>query len=171
MSHLHQAVLILSIFYLYSGVRKFSCLSSITVLACQRSSRFGRGHSPCVTVVSPPNAVMAVKTHTEVAKKANPRLLYIVLPFGAVSRIIHSGQSVNSASVTLTARETSIFCAQPILIPQAQLSLLGFSLSLKRFSGIITLQKPSKSLLALLLPRVIGHAAVSYSYAFNIFCA
>lgn len=26
MSHLHQAVLILSIFYVYSGVRKFSCL-------------------------------------------------------------------------------------------------------------------------------------------------
>lgn len=94
--------------------------------------------------ISPPNAGMAVKTHTEVAKKANPRLLYIALPFGAVSRIIHSDQFTHSASITLTARDTSIFYAQPFFNPTGSSYLYLFSLSQKRFSEIITLQKPSK---------------------------
>lgn len=86
----------------------------LTAHACQRSTRFGRRHFPWrYDDISPPNADIAVKTYTKFATKANPRLLYIVLSFGAVSRIIHSDPSFLPLSRSF-AQITSIFLCPTI---------------------------------------------------------
>lgn len=94
----------------------------LTVRACRRSTRFGRRHFACVTMISPPNADIAVKTYTKFATQANPHLSYIVLSFCAVSRIIHSDPSFLPLSRSF-AQITSIFLCPTISTQRAQRSL------------------------------------------------
>lgn len=146
----------------------------LTVRACQRSTRFGRRHFPCVTMITPPNADIAVKTHTKFATKANPRLLYIVLSFGAVSSD-HSFRSHHSCRCHVHLHKSHLFFVPYHFLYNRLSNPYLFPLSLERFTLRITLRKPSKDPQRAFspspLPRGIGHAALSYSLAaVNLLC-
>lgn len=115
----------------------------LTVRACQRSTRFGRRHFPCVTMISPPNADIAVKTHTRFATKANPRLLYIVLSFGAVSSN-YSFRSHHSSLCHAHLHKSHLSFVSFYFLYNRLSDPYLFSLSLERFTLRITLRKPSK---------------------------
>lgn len=115
----------------------------LTVRECQRSTRFGRRHFPRATMISPPNAGIAVKTHTKFATKANPRLLYIVLSFGAVSSN-HSFRSHRSCLCHAHFHKSHLFFVPYYFLYNRLSDPYLFSLSLERFALSITLRKPSK---------------------------
>lgn len=94
----------------------------LTVCACQRSTRFGRRHFPFVTMISPPNVDIAVRTNTRFATKANPRLLYIVLFRRSVFKLFIQIPSFQPLSRSF-AQITSIFFALLFPIQQTQWSL------------------------------------------------
>lgn len=108
-------------------------------------------------------------------KKANPRLLYIVLSFGAVSSN-HSFRSHHSCLCHAHLHKSHLFFVPYYFLYNRLSDPYLFSLSLERFPLRITLRKPSKDPQRVFspspLPRGIGHAALSYSLAAaNLFCA
>lgn len=147
----------------------------LTVRACQRFTRFGRRHFPCVTMVSPTNADIAVKTHTKFATEANSLLLYIVLSFSAVSSNLPS-RSIIPTSVKLICTNHICFFVPNYFLYYRLSDPYLYSLNLERFLLRIALWKPSKDPQSAYspstLPRGVGHAALPYSLAAaNIFCA